>query len=89
MECPYNVLNYPVQSGFDEADDYSGYDEIDELLDSLRRASEVRTNCRELAEMLTELSLICLSLLTNRTSRRIGRTGSTKDSSISNRLFYE
>lgn len=52
MSYPYNVMNCPVPFGFDYA---AGYDETDELFDSLSRAREVRTNSRELAQMLTEL----------------------------------
>lgn len=52
MSYPYIVMNCPVPFGTDYA---AGCDETDELLDCLSRAQEVRTNCRELAEMLTEL----------------------------------
>ncbi|MGN0678673.1 MAG: hypothetical protein ACI4JS_03320 [Oscillospiraceae bacterium] len=48
---PYNVINCPVLFGSDDA---AGYDEKDELVDSLSSAMEVRTNCRELAEMFAE-----------------------------------
>lgn len=52
MSYPYNVMNCPAPFGSDYA---AGCDETDELFDSLSRAREVRTNSRELAEMLTEL----------------------------------
>lgn len=52
VSYPYNVMNCPVPFGFDYA---AGCDETDELFDSLSRAREVRTNSRELAQMLTEL----------------------------------